>query len=51
MGAPHEVAQRVFDAVNVHDLTVLGGLYAPEARTLRPGEGRTRWTHPDPGPG
>jgi predicted ester cyclase len=37
MGAPHEVARRVFDAVNVHDLTVLRGLYAPEARTLRPG--------------
>jgi len=37
MEAAHEVAGRVFDAVNAHDLTALRRLYAPEARTLRPG--------------
>jgi SnoaL-like domain len=37
MDVPREVALRVFEAVNAHDLTMLRGPYAPEARTLRPG--------------
>jgi hypothetical protein len=37
MGEPHAVASRVIDAVNAHDLGALGGLYAPDARTRRPG--------------
>jgi hypothetical protein len=37
MGEPHAVASRVIDAVNAHDLGALGGLYAADARTRRPG--------------
>jgi ketosteroid isomerase-like protein len=37
MSHPTEVAQRVIDAVNAHDLSALRGLYAADARTRRPG--------------
>ena len=37
MSEPHDVARRVIDAVNAHDLKALRGLYAAEARTRRPG--------------
>jgi hypothetical protein len=37
MGEPQAVASRVIDAVNAHDLDALGPLYAPDARTRRPG--------------
>lgn len=32
-----EVVRRLIDALNSHDLNALRGLYAPDARTLRPG--------------
>jgi ketosteroid isomerase-like protein len=37
MSDPREVAGRVIDAVNAHDLDELRGLYARNARTRRPG--------------
>jgi hypothetical protein len=37
MSNPREVAGRVIDAVNAHDLDALRGMYAPDARTRRPG--------------
>jgi hypothetical protein len=37
MSEARDVAQRVIDAVNTHDLSALGGLYAAGARTCRPG--------------
>jgi predicted ester cyclase len=33
----HEVAGRVIDAANAHSIDALRSLYAPEARTRRPG--------------
>jgi hypothetical protein len=35
--SPSDVAQRVIDAVNAHDLRALRALYLARARTLRPG--------------
>jgi len=37
MSDGREVAARVIEAVNAHDLGALRGLYAPAARTRRPG--------------
>ena len=37
MDAASEVARRVIDAVNAHDLPARRSLYAPSARTRRPG--------------
>jgi hypothetical protein len=37
MSEPHHIAGRVIDAVNAHDLAALRSLYAPDARTRRPG--------------
>jgi SnoaL-like domain len=37
MSTAQEVAGRVIDSVNAHDIEALRGLYAPEARTRRPG--------------
>jgi hypothetical protein len=37
MSTAREVAGRVIDSVNAHDIEGLRGLYAPEARTRRPG--------------
>jgi hypothetical protein len=37
MSDAREAAGRVIDAVNAHDLDALRGLYAPTARTRRPG--------------
>lgn len=37
MRTAQEVAGRVIDAVNAHDIAALRGLYAPDARTRRPG--------------
>jgi predicted ester cyclase len=37
MSAAQEVAGRVIEAVNAHDIEALRSLYAPEARTRRPG--------------
>jgi SnoaL-like domain len=37
MTAAQEVAGRVIEAVNAHDIEALRSLYAPEARTRRPG--------------
>jgi hypothetical protein len=34
---PADVAGRVIDAVNAHDIGTLWGLHAPDARTRRPG--------------
>ena len=43
MSDPLDIAGRVIDAVNAHDIEALRGLYAPDARARRPGwpqEGR-----------
>jgi hypothetical protein len=37
MRPAQEVARRVIDAANAHDIAALRGLYAPDARTRRPG--------------
>ena len=37
MDDPADVAGRVIDAVNAHNIGTLRGLYAPDARTRRPG--------------
>ena len=37
MDAPADIAQRVIEAINAHDLRALRPLYASNARTLRPG--------------
>jgi hypothetical protein len=37
MSDPGDVAGRVIDAVNAHDIDTLRSLYAPDARTRRPG--------------
>jgi hypothetical protein len=37
MRTAQEVAGRVIDAVNAHDIAARRGLYAPDARTRRPG--------------
>jgi hypothetical protein len=37
MSEPHDIAGRVIDAVNSHDIARLRSLYAPDARTRRPG--------------
>jgi hypothetical protein len=37
MSTAHEVAGRVIDAINAHDIDALRGLYAADARTRRPG--------------
>jgi hypothetical protein len=37
MSEPHDIAGRVIDAVNSHDIARLRSFYAPDARTRRPG--------------
>lgn len=37
MSTAQEVAERVIDSVNAHNIDALRGLYAPEARIRRPG--------------
>jgi predicted ester cyclase len=37
MSDARATAERLIDAVNAHDVALLGEIYAPEARTRRPG--------------
>jgi SnoaL-like domain len=43
MKDPGEMARRVIEAVNAHDLDALRRLYAPDARTRRPGWPQDGW--------